>query len=51
MADKEKYSVIFCDIKMPEMDGLEVLERLHQMGVDAAIVMISGHGDINVAVE
>ena len=51
MADKEKYSVIFCDIKMPEMDGLEVLGRLHQMGVDAAIVMISGHGDINVAVE
>ena len=51
MADKEKYSVIFCDIKMPEMDGLEVLEKLHQMGVDAAIVMISGHGDINVAVE
>ena len=51
MADKEKYSVIFCDIKMPEMDGLEVLEKLHQMGVDAAIVMISGHGDINGAVE
>ena len=51
MADKEKYSVIFCDIKMPEMDGLEVLERFRQMGVDAAVVMISGHGDINVAVE
>ncbi len=51
MADKEKYSVIFCDIKMPEMDGLEVLEKLHQMGVHAAVVMISGHGDINVAVE
>ena len=51
MADKEKYSVIFCDIKMPEMDGLEVLEKLHQIGVDAAVVMISGHGDINVAVE
>lgn len=51
MADKEKYSVIFCDIKMPEMDGIEVLEKLHQMGVDAAVVMISGHGDINVAVE
>ena len=36
---------------MPEMDGLEVLEKLHQIGVDAAVVMISGHGDINVAVE
>ena len=51
MADKEKYSVIFCDIKMPEMDGLEVLEKLQQMGMDSAVVMISGHGDINVAVE
>ena len=50
MVDKEKYSVIFCDIKMPEMDGLEVLEKLHQMGVDAAVVMISGHGDIDTAV-
>ncbi len=51
MADKEKYSVIFCDIKMPQMDGMEVLERLGQMGVDSAIVMISGHGDIDTAVE
>ncbi len=51
MVDKEKYSVIFCDIKMPEMDGMEVLDRFNQMGIDAAIVMISGHGDIAVAVE
>ena len=51
MVDKEKYSVIFCDIKMPEMDGLEVLDKLNEMGVESAIVMISGHGDINTAVE
>jgi DNA-binding NtrC family response regulator len=51
MVDKEKYSVIFCDIKMPEMDGLEVLDRLNEMGVDSAVVMISGHGDIGTAVE
>ena len=51
MVDKEKYSVIFCDIKMPEMDGMEVLGRLTQMGVDSAVVMISGHGDIDTAVE
>lgn len=51
MVDKEKYDVIFCDIKMPEMDGLEVLDRLVGMGVDSAIVMISGHGDINTAVD
>ena len=51
MVDKEKYSVIFCDIKMPEMDGMEVLDRLGQMGVDSAVIMISGHGDIDTAVE
>ena len=51
MVEKEKYSVIFCDIKMPEMDGMEVLDRFAQMGVDSAVVMISGHGDIDTAVE
>ena len=51
MAEKERYSVIFCDIKMPEMDGMEVLDRLTELGVDAAVVMISGHGDIDTAVE
>lgn len=51
MVEKEKYSVIFCDIKMPEMDGMEVLDKLVQMGTDAAVVMISGHGDIETAVE
>jgi DNA-binding NtrC family response regulator len=51
MVEKEKYDVIFCDIKMPEMDGMEVLDKLNQMGTDAAIVMISGHGDIDTAVD
>lgn len=51
MVEKEKYSVIFCDIKMPEMDGMEVLDRFETMGIDAAVVMISGHGDIDTAVE
>ena len=51
MVDKEKYSVIFCDIKMPEMDGMEVLDKFAAMGIDAAVVMISGHGDIDTAVE
>ena len=51
MAEKEKYSVIFCDIKMPQMDGMEVLDRFAQSGIDAAVVMISGHGDIDTAVE
>jgi two-component system nitrogen regulation response regulator NtrX len=51
MVDKEKYDVIFCDIKMPGMDGTEVLDKLIADGVDSAIVMISGHGDIDLAVE
>lgn len=51
MVEKEKYDVIFCDIKMPEMDGMEVLDKLIGMGIDAAIVMISGHGDIDTAVD
>ena len=51
MVEKERYSVIFCDIKMPGMDGMEVLDRLVQMGIDSAVIMISGHGDIDTDVE
>ncbi len=51
MVDKERYDVIFCDIKMPGMDGTEVLTKLVADGVDSAIVMISGHGDIDTAVD
>ncbi len=50
-ATRERYDVIFCDIKMPRMEGPEVLEKLVADGVDSAIVMISGHGDIDTAVE
>ena len=51
MAEKEKYNAIFCDIKMPNMDGIEVLDKLNEDGVDSAVIMISGHGDIDTAVE
>ena len=51
MAEKERYDVIFCDIKMPNMEGKEVLEKLRKDGIDSAIIMISGHGDIETAVE
>ena len=50
-ADKEKYDVIFCDIKMPGMDGIEVLGKLVEAGIEPPVVMISGHGDIDTAVE
>ena len=51
MAGKEHYDIIFCDIKMPGMDGIEVLDKLVEEGTDAAVVMISGHGDISTAVD
>jgi len=47
---KESYDVILCDIKMPQMDGIEVLENI-QKTTDAPVVMISGHGTIETAVE
>ncbi|MCQ2156137.1 MAG: sigma-54 dependent transcriptional regulator [Bacteroidales bacterium] len=51
MAAGGHYDVILCDIKMPGMDGMEVLDRLIADGSDSAVVMISGHGDIETAVE
>jgi two-component system, NtrC family, nitrogen regulation response regulator NtrX len=45
-----KYSVVLCDIKMPKMDGIEVLEKILAM-TDTPVVMISGHGTIETAVE
>lgn len=51
MVEKEKYDIIFCDIKMPVMDGVEALSKMIGMGIDSAVVMISGHGDIETAVD
>ncbi|HEX8326005.1 MAG TPA: sigma-54 dependent transcriptional regulator [Hymenobacter sp.] len=47
----QKYDVVLCDIKMPKMDGLEVLTRAQAMGADAAFIMVSAHGSIDTAVE
>lgn len=43
--------LVLCDIKMPGMDGLELLAKIMQEHSDTAVVMISGHGDIDTAVE
>lgn len=51
LASKSNYDVILCDIKMPEMDGVEVLEKLQQKGIETPVIMISGHGTIDTAVE
>jgi DNA-binding NtrC family response regulator len=45
------FDVILCDIKMPGMDGIEVLDQLVQLSPDTPVVMISGHGNIDTAVE
>ena len=45
------FDVIFCDIKMPRMDGVEVLKKLVEEGVESSIIMITGHGDVETAVE
>ena len=45
------YDIVLCDIKMPEMDGLEVLERIFKEEGEAQVIMISGHGNIDNAVE
>lgn len=51
MAEKENYDLIFCDVKMPKMDGIEVLEKLKENGVESPVVIITGHGSIETAVE
>lgn len=46
----EDYDLVLCDIKMPKMDGVEVLEAAKKIKHDIPIVMISGHGDLDTAV-
>jgi two-component system nitrogen regulation response regulator NtrX len=48
---KQNYDIVLCDIKMPKMDGIEFLEKVMTTGIDVPVVMISGHGNIDTAVE
>lgn len=50
-AKQQQYDLIFSDIKMPEMDGMELLTALREAEIDSPVVMISGHGTIETAVE
>lgn len=50
-ATRKRFDVIFCDIKMPRMDGMDVLELLKEKGVNARVIMISGHATVSTAVE
>ncbi len=47
---KNNFDVVLCDIKMPQMDGVEVLEKIVQITNDVPVIMISGHGNIETAV-
>ncbi|MFN5319120.1 MAG: sigma-54-dependent transcriptional regulator [Bacteroidia bacterium] len=48
---KGGYDILLSDIKMPRMDGTELLDKVIQMGMDCPVIMISGHGTIETAVE
>src|SRR6516225_2675969 len=48
---EKEYDVVLCDIKMPKIDGIEFLEKVKELNTDIPIIMISGHGTIETAVE
>jgi DNA-binding NtrC family response regulator len=50
MIKNNEYDLVLCDIKMPKMDGVEVLEKAKKIKPEIPIVMISGHGDLDTAV-
>ena len=51
MVMKESFDLIFCDIKMPKLDGLDFLSELKKEEINVPVVMITGHGTIDTAVE
>ena len=50
MAEEKNFDLIFCDIKMPKIDGIETLKKIIENNILTPVVMISGHGDIETAV-
>jgi len=51
LLQKNDYGLVICDIKMPKLDGLEVLVKTKEYGIETPFIMISGHGDLETAVE
>jgi two-component system, NtrC family, nitrogen regulation response regulator NtrX len=51
MLEKDSYDVVFCDIKMPKMDGMDVLTKAKEKGIGTTFIMISAHGSTEMAVD
>lgn len=51
MLENKPYEVVFCDIKMPKMDGMEVLQKAKEKGIGSTFIMISAHGSTEMAVD
>jgi DNA-binding NtrC family response regulator len=51
MIRENHYDIVLCDIKMPRIDGLEVLQKIFEFTSDPQVIMISGHGTVDAAVE
>ena len=51
MIEAEDYDLVLCDIKMPKMDGVEVLEKCTSFKPEIPFIMISGHGELETAVK
>ena len=49
--ENDSYDLAFCDIKMPKMDGMEVLQKAKEKGIDTTFIMISAHGSTEMAVD
>lgn len=49
--ESESYDLAFCDIKMPKMDGMEVLQKAKEKGISTTFIMISAHGTTEIAVD
>lgn len=46
-----EYDVVILDVKMPKMDGIEVLSAMNEAGIDTPVLVLSGHGNVETAVE